>query len=132
MLLLLFQLNLGDGASPEVPTEEIVRVTRHPIRRMRQAPTPLSEEWVTAPLFRLDLEVGVGTGSSPDPQVMLRWSDNRGETFGPEHWRSAGRQGEYRRRARWQRLGRFRLERVFQLVISDPVRVRLIDASIET
>lgn len=132
MLLLLFQLNLGEGASPEVPTEEIVRVTRYPIRRMRQAPTPVSEGWVSLPLFRLDLEVGGGLPENADPQVMLQWSDNRGQTFGVEHWRSAGRRGEYRRRARWQRLGRFRLQRVFRLVIADPIRVRLLDASIES
>ena len=71
----------------------------------------------------IDFEMGVGltTGQGSDPQVMLRLSRDGGHTWGPEKWRSLGKKGEYRRRARWDRLGMFR-QCVPELTISDPVR----------
>ena len=101
----------------------------------------LERRVVTPPLFvddayarmaRVELlaEMGVGltTGQGSDPQVMLRWSDDGGRTWSHEHWRSLGQIGEYKQRARWWRMGRFR-ERTFELVITDPVRVSILGMS---
>ena len=66
-------------------------------------------------------------GGSVNPQAMLRWSDDGGRTFGNEHWVTLGKQGEYRKRAVFRRLGRSR-NRVFELVITDPIKVTIIDA----
>jgi hypothetical protein len=110
-------------------------ITHKPIRRLRQAPTPNTEgTWTKFSEFRVDMEVGVGltVGQGKDPQAMLRWSDDRGHTYTQEHWRSAGRKGQYRYRVRWQRLGRAREQRVFQFVMTDPVKVRLLDGAYET
>ncbi len=54
------------------------------------------------------------------PQIMLRYSNDAGKTWSSEKWRSMGKVGEYKRRARWNRMGQFR-QRVLELSISDPI-----------
>lgn len=85
--------------------------------------------------FSLDMEVGVGLDGDDqgsDPEVVLDWSDDGGHTWSNELWAEAGagQIGEYETRVVWNRLGSFR-QRVFRVTISDPVKVRLIDAQIE-
>lgn len=79
--------------------------------------------------LQIDMEMGVGlaSGQGSDPQAMLRWSDDGGFTWSSEHWRSMGKIGEYSRRAIWRRLGTSR-NRVYELVITDPVKRVIIDA----
>ncbi len=80
----------------------------------------------------LDLETGVGlsTGQGSDPQIMLQWSSDNGHTWSNELWRSMGRIGEYKKRVVWYRLGMAR-DRVFRVMISDPVKVVLLAAFAE-
>jgi len=82
--------------------------------------------------FQIDMEMGVGltTGQGIDPQAMLRWSKDGGHTFGSERWKPIGKKGEYRRRVRWDRLGASR-DRVWEVSITDPVKVTFIEAYIE-
>lgn len=106
---------------------------RYPIRRLRQAPHISGESrWTVHNRLQLDMEVGVGvaTGLGEDPQVMLRWSDDFGKTWSNEHWVSAGRLGEFKRRAIWRRLGRAR-QRTYQVSMSDPVKWCLIEAYLD-
>lgn len=81
--------------------------------------------------FRLDLETGVGlqSGQGVDPQLMLRWSDDGGHSWGNELWRAAGKQGQYRQMAIWQRLG-MSYDRVFEVRQSDPVKTAWINAHV--
>ena len=65
--------------------------------------------------------VGLITGQGSDPQAMLRWSDDGGNTWSNEYWRSVGKIGKYRTRARWNRLGSAR-DRVYELSMTDPVK----------
>ena len=81
--------------------------------------------------FELDLEAGVGNDDAPDPDVMLRWSDDGGHTWSNEHWRKAGVAGDFGKRVRWQRLGAAR-DRVYEVSGSDPVKIALIDAYLRT
>jgi hypothetical protein len=67
-----------------------------------------------------DMGQGLTTGQGADPQVAMRWSNDGGRTWSNEHWRSIGPRGEYIKRARWWRMGRFR-ERCFEVRITDPV-----------
>lgn len=71
----------------------------------------------------LDFEGGVGltTGQGSDPQVMLDWSDDGGNTWSNELTTSIGKIGKYDHRAMFARLGTFR-ERQFRIAISDPVK----------
>lgn len=79
--------------------------------------------------LQIDIESGVGvpSGQGSDPQIMLRWSNDGGKTWSNEHWRDMGRIGEYKRRAIWNRLGQSR-DRVYEVVISDPVKRVIVDA----
>jgi hypothetical protein len=107
-----------------------------PIRRMRRAPHVATEQqWIDHHELQVDMEVGDGpipalldgAGNPRDPQVMLRWSNDGGRTWGNEHWIGAGQAGAYETRARWMRLGRAR-DRVYELVVTDPIAWRIVEA----
>ena len=91
----------------------------------RAAAPPLWAEQMSATMNNLiiDVEGGVGltNGQGSDPQIMLRYSDDGGFTWSNEKWRSMGKIGEYKRRARWDSLGQFR-QRVLEVAIADPVK----------
>lgn len=70
---------------------------------------------------------GLAYGQGVEPYVWLQKSDDGGRTFGNERWATLGRQGVYRTRVRWNRLGAAR-NRVFRISMSDPVRTALIGA----
>jgi hypothetical protein len=97
------------------------------LRRLRQGPHLCGEQkWHFYHQVQLDLETGVGDTSTADPQIILQWSDDGGHTWSREHWRSAGAQGIFRARAVWRQLGRSR-DRIFRVIMSDPVPWRLIN-----
>lgn len=115
--------------SPSVYTD----VNGAALRRMRQPPR-LSVEQKRVRFNRLQLTMDVGqgliSGQGSDPQVMLRSSNDGGQTWAMERWASAGPIGAYGTRVFWTRLGSGR-NRVDQLTFSDPVPFRVVDASIE-
>lgn len=82
--------------------------------------------------FQIDMETGVGLtlGQGSDPQVMLRWSIDGGYTWSNEHWRSAGKIGNYASRVKWYRLGASR-DRVFEVAVTDPVQVTFLNAFVD-
>lgn len=75
--------------------------------------------------------VGLATGQGSDPQVMLRFSDDGGRTWSTEKWRPLGKVGEFRTRALFNRLGQAR-DRVYEYVVTDPVRRTLILATADS
>lgn len=84
--------------------------------------------------LQLDVEAGVGlnTGQGSDPQVMLRFSDDGGHTWGSEHWRSMGPLGQYGYRTIWRRLGmtlKLR-DRVYEVSGTDPVKIAIMGAEL--
>lgn len=79
--------------------------------------------------FEIDLESGVGS-LTYDPQIMLAWSDDSGYTWSNEIWRTAGKTGEYFKRAVWYNIGMGR-NRVFKVRITDATKVVLIGAYID-
>ena len=100
------------------------------IRRIRRTPLLTSQQqWIFFKQLQLFIETGLGTisGQGEDPVITLRWSDDGGKTWGNLHTLPIGRQGDYRRRVIWRRLGRSR-NRVFELSCSDPVPYRILDA----
>jgi hypothetical protein len=80
----------------------------------------------------VDVETGMGlaTGQGSNPQIMMRYSSDGGRTWSSELWITAGRQGEYRTRCKWSRLGVAR-DRVYELYCSDPVRWMIAGAELE-
>jgi hypothetical protein len=104
------------------------------ISRIRAAPH-FSQDmaFIRHSSFQLDMETGVGitgTGQGSDPKIMLRWSDDGGHTWSNEYWNDAGKIGKYKTRAKWRRLGMSR-DRVYEVKITDPVKVVLIGAEID-
>jgi hypothetical protein len=76
--------------------------------------------------------VSVETAQGTDPQVMLRWSDDGGFTWGNEHWRSMGKIGEKGRRVIWRRLGMTTKtrDRVYEISGTDPVKITIMGAEL--
>jgi hypothetical protein len=134
-----FNLHLvGDWSSGNIYTMDIGLFDDNgmPIRRFRRAPHISTEQqWIIHRELQVDMEVGDGPvpplldgeGNPRGPQIMLRWSNDGGRTWGNEHWISAGQVGEYMTRARWLRLGRSR-DRVYEIAVTDPVAWRIVEA----
>jgi hypothetical protein len=123
----------GPPTPPEPPSPDgYTTATRTP-RRMRIAPhLHQGNQRLVYNRLTLDMETGVGlsSGQGEDPQVMLQLSNDGGHTYGNEIWQTFGRQGEYRTQVTFRRLGMAR-DRVFKLVISDPVRVRIVGGDLD-
>lgn len=106
------------------------------ISRIRSTPHISNEgKYLFCSLLRLDMEVGVGlvSGQGSNPQVMLQWSDDGGHTWSDEAWApidTAGAIGDFKKRVRFRRLGKFR-DRVFRVTITDPVKVVFLGADLE-
>ncbi|MBB2928392.1 hypothetical protein [Paraburkholderia silvatlantica] len=73
--------------------------------------------------------VGLQTGQGSNPQAVLSWSDDGGQTWGNEHWRPVGLVGQTRNRCIWRRMGQAR-DRVYDLKFSDPVPRDIVGASL--
>lgn len=69
------------------------------------------------------------TGQGSSPNALLDWSDDGGHSWSNQHSAPLGAIGEYRARARWNRLGRSR-DRVYRLTISDPIKRVILGASL--
>lgn len=98
-----------------------------PIRWLRQSPHIGSEaRTIKHKRFQLDMQTGVGlqAGQGSDPQVGLQWSDDNGQTWSNEYWRSLGAVGKYATRVFWRRLGKAR-DRVYRVFGTDPVPIAI-------
>lgn len=72
-----------------------------------------------------DMEVGRGLPlDSADPEIRLRWSDDRGASWGNYSVQSLGKVGTFKTSIQWQRLGYAR-DRVYELSWSVPVQTAL-------
>lgn len=105
------------------------------ITRVRSAPflTDELKNMFCSKLW-LDMQMGLGAGNAPigapEPQCMMKWSDDGGHTWSNEHWIPLGAVGQNTKRAIWRRLGRFR-QRVFEFTITDDVLIGIVNAFIE-
>jgi hypothetical protein len=82
--------------------------------------------------FIADMDVGNApeTGQGEEREVLLRWSDARGKSWGntvPQVWGAAG---NYETSIIWRRLGMAR-DRVFEVRWSFPYRTGLLGAFVE-
>lgn len=69
-------------------------------------------------------------GGPVNPHVALQWSDDGGYTWSNEKMMPLGRVGEFRKRMKWNRLGRGR-NRVFKVSTMGPIKTVLCDAIID-
>lgn len=103
------------------------------LRRVRRAPHITQElKRTNYASLQLYMEVGLGltSGQGSDPEAMLRWSDDGGQTWGNVFTEKVGAIGQFKRRVIWRMLGQGR-DRVFELSVSDPIPWRLVDAFID-
>lgn len=88
-----------------------------PIVRRRGFPHLTKElKRTTYDSFLADMECGTGSAADPTTEqtVMLRWSDDRGRTWGNPVQQTIGAQGQYLTMPQWRQLGMAR-DRVFEL-----------------
>lgn len=116
----LYDLNLGATTD-----------NGQPISRIRAFPLfNNGAKRVSYGQFIADMEVGNddgaidGSDAINPPVVSLRWSNNRGKTWGNRLQQSLGAAGEYDTCLQWQRTGMARY-RVFELSWSAPVKTSL-------
>jgi hypothetical protein len=108
---------------------DLLKDNQFNIRRMRICPH-ISNELKRNVYDQLviDMQTGVGLdGDTNDPQILLSTSKDGGVTYGDEIQISMGLIGQYRHRVVFRRLGHAR-DMVFKLVITDPVKIALVDA----
>ena len=75
-------------------------------------------------------QAAAGNSTGANPQAMLKWSNDGGSTWSNEHWTSIGKQGAYKNRAIWRRMGWAR-DRLFEVVITDPVNSVIVAANLK-
>lgn len=108
--------------------------TVEPLVALRKAPILWSRE-NRKRLFHSSLQIdfrpgqGLQTGQGSDPQLMIRWSDDAGETFGNQHYVPVGRAGRYKNRAMIRRLGMAR-DRQYEASYSDPTNRDIVGATL--
>jgi hypothetical protein len=106
-----------------------------PLRALRRTPhiwSKDSRERIFFSQLQIEFTPGVGlqSGQGSNPQVMLKWSDDGGFTFGGEQWTTIGAAGDTYNRAIWYLLGHSRgRDRVWEFTISDPVPRDVIGAT---
>lgn len=123
---------VGDYENSKIYEQDIETYTDNSeeIRKVRTCQTINADrDYVKLNKFEIEFEAGVGltSGQGSDPQAMLRWSDDGGHKYSNEHWRSMGKKGKRRHRARWNKQGRTR-NRIYELVITDPVKTVILGA----
>jgi len=97
----------------------------NPIVYLRTFPHMVQESrLVTYRRFVADMEVGAGDPNLPMPVVSLRWSDDRGASFGNPVTMPLGQAGQYQTSIQYWGLGAAR-DRVFELSWSAPVKTAL-------
>lgn len=80
-------------------------------------------------LLEILIDAGVGD-QDEEPKLWMRYSDDGGNTWSKEKWRSMGEIGEKYRRVRWYALGRSR-NRIYKIGGTDAVKRNIVKARLE-
>lgn len=104
------------------------------LRAQRRTPhvwAPQSRKRIFQSSLQIEFTPGVGlqTGQGSDPQVLIRWSDDGGQTWGNEISVPIGKAGDTKNRAIAYLLGEAR-DRVYEVNITDPVPRNIIGATL--
>lgn len=115
-------LDREDGSIYDMSVTNPLEADGTGIRRTRRAPYVWNHQ-DNVRFFRLELLFkpggGTGSGQGADPTVMMRYSDDGGQTWGNERHASTGTVGRYETRIEFYQLGMGR-NRVFEISVTDP------------
>ena len=104
-----------------------------PILRLRSTQT---QEQLLTRLFynwlQVDMQTGVGlvTGQGSDPQMMMRYSNDGGQSWSDYRNGTIGAIGDYGARCKFNRLGAGR-NRVWEISMTDPVAFTVVGAVVD-
>ena len=123
----------GDDILLEIPGPPDVLLQEDGFELLQEDGDPIVVAETTVADGKIVLQTGMVVADQLDPQVMLRWSDDGGHTWGNEHWRSMGKAGEWSYRVFWRRLGMTEKlrDRVYEVSGTDPVKLAIIGAELE-
>lgn len=116
-------LDRENGSVYDMSVSNPLEADGNGIRRMRRAAYVWNQQ-DNVRFFRMELlfKPGGGTGGTgqgSDPSVMMRYSDDGGQTWGNERQASTGKVGRYETRIEFYQLGMGR-NRVFEVSVTDP------------
>lgn len=101
------------------------------IRRLRRVPLPFAQnQQIFLGRLEILMQMGMGTTTSVDPQVIVRLSKDGGFTWGPERTLAVGKMGEYLRRCYSVQFGQGR-QWVLEVSMTDPVASYWLDAFVD-
>jgi hypothetical protein len=132
---------VGDWASGNIYVLDSNTLTDfdNPIRFLRRSPAISKEnDWVYFSKIEFDVQTGLGpqpplvdgNGQPRPPQLMLRWSDDAGQTWSNSYILNCGFAGEFNTRVYKRMLGRGR-KRVFEVSGTDPIQWKFADAFVD-
>lgn len=123
---------VGDWQDGSVYTLEMGAFTDNGvlIRLLRRTQTLSDVKRLFFGQLLVDMETGVANDACPDPQVMLRYSDDAGRNWSTVRTASLGKIGEFGRRVRFGPSGSGR-NRVWELSITDPVKRAIFGADVD-
>ena len=134
--------SLNNSRLLELDLDRYTEWDGRPIVRTQQGPILFDDlALIFHKEFQIDMATGVGqqlgepyqsgiqSGYASDPVIIMQHSDDGGNTWSSQRTTPIGRAGKYNTRARFRRLGRSR-ERVYRIVISDPIKVTIQGARI--
>lgn len=104
------------------------------IQRMEWTYQPVYAESRTAVHQRLEVVLrggqGLTVGQGSDPEIMMDFSDDGGQTWISMPNRSLGPLGEYDTQVVWHALGSSK-QRVYRCAVTDPIEVVVVDTQLE-
>jgi hypothetical protein len=126
---------VGDSRSGNIYQQStgIYTDNGNPIRRLRTAPHLVDEnKRIRFQDIELFMQKGTVPASGPGsmPQMMMRFSDDGGETWSNEKWATAGQTGDYKHRVIWRQGGTGR-DRCYEISCSEPIPIAWVDCFID-
>lgn len=80
--------------------------------------------------FIMETGVGLMSGQGENPQIMIEYSDDGGNSFSAGSWASIGRLGNSTLQVEWFNLGSF-YDRIFRVSITDAVNCSIYSATVD-
>lgn len=126
-----YEDQLVDGSAPLVCIRGFPHITQTANANTGGQPAALDGKRILVKNVRLNMEVGYAL--EPDQVVGLRWSWDRGATFGTTEMRPAGSPGQYETVPTWTQLGAQGRDLVMEVVhqISGPAAIQGAWADVE-